>query len=76
MLLSSTHAALVVLQLVKDFPVSPFNMHENLIEALLELQHYPDVQTVLTKYDDINLPKSACICYSVALLKARSVAEK
>jgi len=63
-------------ELVKDFPVSPFNIHENLIEALLDLQQYPDVQTVLTKYDDINLPKSACICYSVALLKARSVAEK
>jgi len=61
---------------VKDFPVSPFNVHENLIEALLELQQYPDVQSVLTRYDDISLPKSACICYSVALLKARAVADK
>lgn len=56
--------------------MSPFNMHENLIEALLDLEQYPDVQHVLNKYDDINLPKSACICYSVALLKARLVAEK
>ncbi|KAF6030279.1 hypothetical protein EB796_011420 [Bugula neritina] len=63
-------------ELVKDFPVSPFNVHENLIEALLELQQYPDVQSVLTRYDDISLPKSACICYSVALLKARAVADK
>jgi tetratricopeptide (TPR) repeat protein len=38
--------------LVKEFPMmSVFNIHENLIEVLLTLQNYPDVQGVLAKYD-------------------------
>ena len=37
---------------MKDYPTANlFNVHENLIEALLELQAYADVQALLVKYD-------------------------
>jgi len=37
---------------MKDYPtVNLFNVHENLIEALLELQAYADVQALLVKCD-------------------------
>jgi len=36
--------------------MSVYNIHENLIEVLLEMQSYPDVQAVLSKYDGMLLP--------------------
>lgn len=47
-------AAKIFRDLVKEFPMmSVYNIHENLIEVLLEMQSYPDVQAVLSKYDGI-----------------------
>lgn len=52
------------------------NIHENLIECLLELQSYSEAQQVLSKQEDINIFKSTVMCFTVALLKAKSVGEK
>lgn len=41
--------------LIKEFPMANlFSIHENLIEALLEMNAYVDVQTLLIKYDGIS----------------------
>lgn len=41
---------------MKEFPVlSVLNIHENLLETLLELQAYADVHAVLAKYDGKNV---------------------
>lgn len=42
---------------MKEFPLlGMLNIHENLLEALLELQAYADVQAVLAKYDGMTKP--------------------
>lgn len=91
-------AAKIFRDLTKEMPssiISVLNIHENLLETLLEMKAYADCAAgkqksactrsdfefissiaVLNKFDDISLPKSAAICYTSALLKARAVSEK
>lgn len=52
------------------------SIHENLIESLLEMQNYSDVQQIISKQDEQCLIKSTVMCYTYALLKAKAVGEK
>ncbi|KRX90781.1 Protein ST7 -like protein, partial [Trichinella pseudospiralis] len=60
-------AVKIMKDLIKEFPTMYVaNVYENLIETLLEMQ----------SYGEFNLPKSATIYYTTALLKVRLVAER
>lgn len=52
------------------------NIYENLTECLLESQSYCELNTFLSKQEDTLLYKSTCLCYTVALLKAKAVGDK
>ncbi|XP_032512886.2 protein ST7 homolog [Danaus plexippus] len=71
-------AARLFRELARDAPpaLSSLSLHENLIEVLLEQKAYADVQALLARYDDacLSLPRSATVCYTAALLKARAAA--
>lgn len=58
---------------MKEFPLlGMLNIHENLLEALLELQAYADVQAVLAKYDGKIYPNKKCCFYRVISLWTES----
>lgn len=66
-------AAKLFRDLTKEIPpiVTILHIHENLIEVLLEMQAYTDCQLIVSKYEDMDIPKSATLYYTMALLKAR-----
>ena len=59
-----------------DHTVAMANIQENLIECLLEMQGYSEVQQFLGKQDEVNILKSTVMCYTIALLKAKVVGDK
>lgn len=59
-----------------DRALAMANINENLIECLLEMQCYSDVQQLLQKQEEITLYKSTVMCYTLALMKARALNEK
>lgn len=69
-------AARLFRELARDAPpaLHALALHENLLEVLLEQRAYADVQAVLARYDDGALPRSAAVCYTAALLRARAAA--
>lgn len=52
------------------------NIHENLIECLLEMQSYFDIQQLLHKLEEVHLYKSTVMSYTVALLRIKQIGEK
>ncbi|NXC19211.1 ST7L protein, partial [Corythaeola cristata] len=57
--------------LMKEFPVlSMLNIHENLLEALLELQAYADVQASYTQMGVLQLFTSRALCHNRAVSSA------
>ena len=52
--------------------MSVYNIHENLIEVLLEMQSYPDVQAVLSKYDGTLIKISFLIFFFCFNFKLKS----
>lgn len=59
-----------------DRALAMANINENLIECLLEMQCYSDVQQLLQKQEEVTLYKSTVMCYTLALIKARALTEK
>ena len=59
-----------------DHVLSMANVQENLIECLLEMQSYSEVSQFLAKQEELSVIKSTCMCYTIALLKAKAVGEK
>ena len=59
-----------------DRALAMANINENLVECLLAMQCYSDVQQLLQKQEEITLYKSTVMCYTLALMKARALSEK
>ncbi|KAM3957842.1 LOW QUALITY PROTEIN: protein ST7 homolog [Aphomia sociella] len=69
-------AARLFRELARDAPpaLHALALHENLLELLLEQRAYADAQALLARHDDAAPPRSAALCYTAALLRARAAA--